>query len=120
MLALPLGENASTDILPSSSIVRLVAREGKKPPAISECKLGILVEPVNVRLLPDLQDGYKWSVLPEREHLFTKQLSKYSIGAYMELCREVGKSFEAVPPSQPPGDLTGQSLEVGTAPQFLS
>jgi hypothetical protein len=28
--------------------------------------------------------------------LFTKALSKHSIGAYMELCREVGKSFEAV------------------------
>ena len=42
------------------------------------------------------ENGYKWSVLPEREHLFTKQLSKRSVGAHKELCREVGKSFEAV------------------------
>lgn len=46
--------------------------------------------------MPDSQDGYMWSFLPEREHLFTKQLSKHSIGPYIELCREVGKSFEAV------------------------
>jgi hypothetical protein len=32
----------------------------------------------------------------KREHLFTKQLSKHSIGAYMELCREVGTSIEAI------------------------
>jgi len=61
--------------------------------------LGIVVEPAQVRLLPDLQDGYSWSVLSERKHLFTKQLSKHSVGAYMELCREVGKSFEAVIPA---------------------
>jgi hypothetical protein len=28
------------------------------------------------------------------KHFFTEQLSKLSIEAYMELCREVGKSFE--------------------------
>ena len=61
-----------------------------------ECTLGINVESVQVRLKPDVQDGYIWNVLPERQHLFTKQLSKHSIGAYMELYREVGKSFETV------------------------
>ncbi|KAL9125042.1 MAG: hypothetical protein Q9217_005703 [Psora testacea] len=38
--------------------------------------------------------------LPEKQHLFKKQLSKHSIGAYRELCREVGVSFEAVPTTQ--------------------
>ena len=33
--------------------------------------------------------------------MLTKQLSKLSIGAYMELCREVGKSFEAVESEEP-------------------
>ena len=59
--------------------------------------LSLVIDPKQVRLLPELNDGYAWSALPEREHLFTKQLSKHSIGAYMELCRELGKSFEAVP-----------------------
>jgi chromosome segregation ATPase len=61
----------------------------------TETKLGSNIDPEDVRLKPDAQDGYRWNTLPEREHLFTKQLSKQSIGAYMELCREVGKSFEA-------------------------
>ena len=43
-----------------------------------------------------MEDGYLWTIIPEKEYLFTKQLSKLSIGAYMELCREVGKSFEAM------------------------
>jgi hypothetical protein len=51
--------------------------------------------------MPDIGDGYMWAPLPEKEHLFkkhlfTKQLSKHSIGVYMELCRGVGASFEAV------------------------
>ena len=62
----------------------------------TECTLGISIEPAQVRLLPDPQDGYVWRFLPEKKHLFTKQLSKLSVGVYMELSREVGKSFEAV------------------------
>ena len=67
----------------------------------AESNLGIVVEPSQVRLLPDSQDGYVWSVRPERKHLlrknlFKKQLSKHAVGAYMELCHEVGKSFDAV------------------------
>ena len=49
-----------------------------------------------MRLLPDARDGYIWKVLPEKQYLFAKQLSKLSVGAYMELCREIGKSFEAI------------------------
>jgi hypothetical protein len=41
-------------------------------------------------------DPYSWKYLPTRGHLFKKSLSKHSIGAYVELCREVGISFEAV------------------------
>ena len=65
----------------------------------TECTLGISIEPSQVRLLPDPHDGYVWRCLPEKKHLFTKQLSILSVGVYMELSREVGKSFEAVAPS---------------------
>ena len=58
--------------------------------------LGILIEPMQVRLITDVDDSYAWKVLPEKKHLFTKHLSKHSIRAYMELWREVGISFEAV------------------------
>lgn len=57
-----------------------------------ESQLGLSIEPNMVRLIPPEEDGYVWSRIPEREHLFPKQLSKHSIGAYMELCREVGVS----------------------------
>ena len=59
-------------------------------------KLGISVEPAEVRLLISVDNPYAWQVLPEKHHLFKKQLSKHSIGAYRELYREVGISFEAI------------------------
>jgi chromosome segregation ATPase len=51
---------------------------------------------VQVRLITTRDDPYSWKVLPGKEHLFAKQMSKHSIGSYMELFREVGDSFEAV------------------------
>lgn len=60
-----------------------------------EAKLGITVEPAEVRLITNAEDPYIWQALPEKSHLFKKQLSKHTIGAYRELCREVGISFEA-------------------------
>lgn len=62
-------------------------------------KLGILIAPADVRLITSADDPYTWHPLPEKEHLFRKHLSKHSIGAYRELCRGVGVSFEAVPVS---------------------
>ena len=58
-------------------------------------KLGVTIEPVEVWLITSAEDLYIWQMLPEKSHLFKKQLSKYTIGAYKELCREVGVSFEA-------------------------
>lgn len=67
------------------------------PPLIKsqEVKLGITIEPAEVRLITNAEDPYIWQALPEKSHLFKKQLSKHTIGAYKELCREVGVSFEA-------------------------
>jgi hypothetical protein len=58
--------------------------------------LGISIEPTQVRLITGAEDPYAWKVLPEKKHLFEKHMSKHSIGAYMELWRGVGVSFEAV------------------------
>jgi len=55
-----------------------------------------VVDPSDVRLIPDDEDPYAWTWASDREHLFKKQLSKHSVGAYVQLCREVGISFEAV------------------------
>jgi len=59
-------------------------------------RLGLHIEPAEVRLITGRDDLYTLQTLPEKNHLFKKQLSKHSIGAYKELCRGVGVSFEAV------------------------
>ncbi|KFY68139.1 hypothetical protein V496_01259 [Pseudogymnoascus sp. VKM F-4515 (FW-2607)] len=59
-------------------------------------KLGITVDPLEIRLITREQDPYSWQYLPAASHLFQKNLSNHSIGAYMELHREIGSSFEAV------------------------
>lgn len=60
--------------------------------------LGIQVKPSEVRLRPSEDDlKYAWKVDdPSLEPLFEKHLSKHSVGAYMQLYREVGQSFHAV------------------------
>ncbi|KAI1416943.1 hypothetical protein F5Y13DRAFT_185777 [Hypoxylon sp. FL1857] len=59
-------------------------------------KLGIEIEPPQVRLHTNTDDGYSWQVLPEKRHLFSKNLSDHSIKAYKELCEGVGATFEAI------------------------
>ena len=59
-------------------------------------KLGISVESVEVQLITSANNLYTWQILVEKEHLFTKNLSKYSIGAYRELYRGVDMSFKAI------------------------
>ena len=66
----------------------------------TESRLGIIIEPSQVRLIPGPDDPYIWKVLPEKGELFSKIFSKnisdHSIGAYKELCEGVGTTFEAV------------------------
>ena len=77
-----------------------------------ELQLGIPVAPSSVRLIPHPEDTYIWLRCPEREHLFTRQLSKHSIGAYMELCREIGISIEAMPRDSVANEFGVNDLEV--------
>jgi hypothetical protein len=73
----------------------------------TESTLGLTIEPLQVRLITHLDDSYIWKALPEKQHLFEKHLSKHSVGAYVELCRGVGISFEAVPALAPTTDAGG-------------
>jgi hypothetical protein len=45
--------------------------------------------------------------LPEKKHLFLKNISDHSIGAYKELCKGIGVAFEAIPVNA----TTGTGLE---------
>ena len=64
-----------------------------------------------VRLITKADDPYTWRILPEKQYLFKKHLSKHSIGAYRELCREVGVSFEAVLAPESSNAAEGKLLE---------
>lgn len=68
--------------------------------SLSGEKLGVAVEPLDIRLKPRASDPYAWKVLPGQElffsGVFTKNLSEHSISTYRRLCKEVGKKFEAV------------------------
>jgi len=51
--------------------------------------------------------------LPEKRHLFLKNISDHSIGAYKELCKGIGVAFEAVPVNV--NTLTGSADQVQDA-----
>ena len=67
------------------------------PKRLAGQKLGITVQPAQIRLLPRHEDPYRWKWLPEKGYLFSKNLSDHSTGAYKELCKGVGVTFEAAP-----------------------
>ena len=74
------------------------------------------VHPDEVRLRPTLDDRYGWSYLPESAHLFMKQLSKHNITQYKQLCRELGRTFEAVLVE----GASSETRTLGIVPVFLS
>ena len=51
-------------------------------------------------MITSREDQYRWRVLPELQHLFTKQLSDHTLGAFKDLCEGLGKTFEAVPQTE--------------------
>ena len=59
-------------------------------------KLGLLIEPSQVRLIPRSNDASAWQIVSEKEHLFQEHLSKHSIGVYGGLYQGVGVLFKAV------------------------
>lgn len=52
------------------------------------------------------EDPYTWKYLPDREHLFARNLSKHGIMAYIQLHDEVGVAFEVVPQDPAPAPPT--------------
>ncbi|PNH45135.1 hypothetical protein VD0003_g9287 [Verticillium dahliae] len=77
-----------------------------------EARLGIILDPSQVRLQTSREDAYDWQVLPEKQHLFEKNLSNHSIRVYKELCDSVGVSFEAVPKATAPAYSGQQTFQL--------
>ncbi|CAG8898481.1 unnamed protein product [Penicillium egyptiacum] len=66
--------------------------------SLSIYRLELIVDPSEVRLKTEDECLYTWQIDdPSLEPLFQKHMSKHSVGAYMQLHREVGKKFRAVP-----------------------
>ena len=63
---------------------------------VVEQQLGFDVGKAEVRLVPGTTDPYAWQYGPEQRHLFQKQLSKHNIGAYRQICHELGRSIRVV------------------------
>lgn len=61
-------------------------------------RLGLLVDPGQVRLQPSTQDGYAWSVTKSKESLLQTSLSNSTVGLYQAIREELGRSLEAVSP----------------------
>jgi hypothetical protein len=60
-------------------------------------RLGILIEPAQVRLrTEDTNDLYKWEWVGEKNHLFKKNMSDLSIGQLEELSESVPEFISAV------------------------
>ncbi|KPM41098.1 hypothetical protein AK830_g5497 [Neonectria ditissima] len=75
--------------------------------------LGMTLKPSQVRLHPTRDDPYQWRVLPEKQYLFEKNLSDYSVGVYKELHDGIGVSFRAIraAPTSPDGRLERDTLD---------
>ncbi|KAI3341943.1 hypothetical protein F4824DRAFT_486381 [Ustulina deusta] len=86
-----------------------------------EKQLGLHLNPSQVRLNTTRNDAYSWETLPEARHLFSKNLSDHSVGAYKELCDNVGVTFEAVRRvSEPLQKPSGQGIFSSVHPELPS
>ncbi|CAI7615153.1 unnamed protein product [Penicillium pancosmium] len=61
-------------------------------------RLGVVVEPIKVRLQPSVEDGYAWSVTASHAYLLKTHLSHGGVGFFQTICKELGRSLEAVTP----------------------
>ncbi|CAG8245402.1 unnamed protein product [Penicillium salamii] len=61
-------------------------------------RLHLVVAPERVRLQPRPEDGYAWSVARTNAGLLKSSLSSGSTSLYQLICRELGRSLEAVNP----------------------
>ena len=54
-----------------------------------EDRLGLFVEPSQVRLVPGPNDPYGWRYPPRIRKLFKRNMSDQTVGEYKAFCREV-------------------------------
>ncbi|KAF9690390.1 hypothetical protein EKO04_011609 [Ascochyta lentis] len=77
----------------------------------------ILLWTSKVRLKPVSDSAYCWKIVPGKElllqHLFSKNISEHSVGAYKELCAGVSKDFEVIAPTVESADAAQRAEGLG-------
>ncbi|KAH1914114.1 hypothetical protein KXW44_005069 [Aspergillus fumigatus] len=73
-------------------------------------RLGLRIQPQAVRLQPAPEDGYTWSVTDSKAHLMKTSLSSGTVGLYDAICKEIGRSIEAVRPSREADEVLDSDL----------
>ncbi|QBZ66673.1 hypothetical protein PoMZ_13656 [Pyricularia oryzae] len=104
-----------------ANVIRNFAAESAGQKRNPSERLGVSVQPSDVRLNPGKNDPYRWKFIPGEEEtlkpIFAKNLSDHSTGIYQLLCYGVGKRFEAVPAENatPPFQSATTLLPTGTS-----
>lgn len=76
-------------------------------------RLGVMIDPSQVRLKTHPDDAYTWERMEEKEHLFLKNISDHSTGALKELCDGIRKSFAAT------GNRATRELQAGSVQETV-
>ncbi|KAJ5039134.1 hypothetical protein NUH16_008915 [Penicillium rubens] len=80
-------------------------------------RLGLVIAPAQVRLQPPPEDGYAWSVTEPMAFLLQSNLSSGTVGLLQTICKELGRSLEAVSPQVLQGSQSGRKTEGRVAPK---
>ncbi|KAJ5471987.1 hypothetical protein N7539_008556, partial [Penicillium diatomitis] len=68
-------------------------------PLTADDRLGVVVDPAQVRLQPSPDDGYAWSIAEPMAFLLKSPLSSSSVKNLQIICKELGHSLEATTPT---------------------
>jgi hypothetical protein len=85
-------------------------------------QLRLVVAPERVRLQPRPEDGYAWSIARTNAGLLKSSLSSGSTSLYQLICKELGRSLEAVSPQSldiSRSNTGGLPIEVSPLPGVL-
>lgn len=73
-------------------------------------RLALRIHPQAIRLKPGPEDGYALLVTDGKAHMMTTSLGSGSVGLYDAICREIGRSIEAVRPAAAADMATGSEV----------
>lgn len=61
-----------------------------------DARLGLTIPPEQIRIYPSRDNVYGWSVIPQHQTIFQRNLSKLISREYKQIIKGIGVSIEAV------------------------